>query len=92
MGRWIVLISLPQPIIIGLLKIKKSNHHIQFNKHNNNLQNKMVEQTYYKILSTTVNELLHSLLAVLTPHAHPIELGSRQRDIAYNEKKLLTTN
>ena len=44
MGRRLVPVCLPQPIIIGLLKIKlKSNHHIQFNKHNNNLQNKMVE-------------------------------------------------
>jgi hypothetical protein len=28
----------------------------------------MVEQTYHKVLSTVVNELLRSLLAVLTPH------------------------
>jgi hypothetical protein len=47
-GRRIVLIYLPQPAIIGLLEIKKSNHHIQFNK-NNNLRNKMVEQTYHKV-------------------------------------------
>jgi hypothetical protein len=46
---------------------KKSNHHIQFNK-NNNLQNKMVEQTYHEVLSTVVNELLRPLLAVLTSH------------------------
>jgi len=31
MGRRIVHISLPQPAIIGLLKMKKSNHHIQLN-------------------------------------------------------------
>jgi len=66
MGQRIVPISLPQPAIIGLLK-KKSNHHIQFNK-NNNLQNKMVEQTYHEVLRTVVNELLRPLLAVLTPH------------------------
>jgi hypothetical protein len=42
---------------------------IIFNKNkNNNLQNKMVEQTYYKVLSTVVNELLRPLLAVLTLH------------------------
>jgi len=57
----------PSTAIIGLLKIKKSNHHIQFNK-NNNLQNKMVEQTYHEVLSTVVNELLRPLLVVLTPH------------------------
>jgi hypothetical protein len=28
----------------------------------------MVERTYYKVLSVVVNELLHPLLAVLTPH------------------------
>jgi hypothetical protein len=28
----------------------------------------MVEQTYHEVLSTVVNELLRSLLAVLTPH------------------------
>jgi hypothetical protein len=28
----------------------------------------MVEQTYYEMLSTVINELLHPLLAVLTPH------------------------
>ena len=67
MGRRIVPISLPQLAIIGLLKMKKSNHHIQFNK-NNNLRNKIVEQTYHKVLSTVVNELLRPLLAVLTPH------------------------
>jgi len=45
----------------------KSNHHIQFNK-NNNLQNKIVEQTYHEVLRMVVNELLCPLLAVLTPH------------------------
>jgi hypothetical protein len=28
----------------------------------------MVEQTYHKVLSTVVNELLRTFLAVLTPH------------------------
>jgi hypothetical protein len=30
----------------------------------------MVEQTYHKMLSTVINELLRSLLAVLTPYVH----------------------
>jgi hypothetical protein len=30
----------------------------------------MFEQTYHKVLSTVVNELLRPLLAVLTPHVH----------------------
>jgi hypothetical protein len=67
MGWRIVPIYLPQPAIIGLMKMKKVI--IIFNKNkNNNLQNKMVEQTYYKVLSTVVNELLRPLLAVLTLH------------------------
>ena len=28
----------------------------------------MIERTYYEVLSTVVHELLHPLLAVLTPH------------------------
>jgi len=65
-GWRIALISLPQPDIIDLLRMKK-NHHIQFNK-NNNLRNKMVERIYHKVLSAVVNKLLHPLLAVFTPH------------------------
>jgi hypothetical protein len=59
--------SLPQPAIIGLLNffLKKSSYSIQ---ENNNLQNKMIEQTYHEMLSTVVHELLPPFLAVLTPH------------------------
>jgi hypothetical protein len=70
MGRRIVPISLPQSAIIGFLKIpsvKKSSNAIQ---ENNNLQNKMNERTYHKVLSTVVHELPHPLLAILTPHMH----------------------
>jgi hypothetical protein len=53
----------------------------------------MVEQTYHKVLSTVVNELLHPLLAVLTPyvrfHKQLLGLGSSPRDVAYNEKRLI---
>jgi hypothetical protein len=28
----------------------------------------MIERTYHEVLSTVVHELLHPLLAVLTPH------------------------
>jgi hypothetical protein len=83
MGRRIVPISLPQPAIIGLLK---KNHHIQFNK-NNNWRDKMVEQTYHKMLSAVVNELLRPLLAVLTPHVrlnkqlHWARLMSKRRSL-----------
>jgi len=68
MGQIIVPISLPQPAIIGLLKIKKKiSYSIQ---ENNNLRNKMIERTYHEVLSTVVHELLHLLLAVLIPHMH----------------------
>ena len=36
--------------------------------YNNNLQNKMIEQTCHEMLSTVINELLRPLLAVLTSH------------------------
>jgi hypothetical protein len=68
------------------LENKKSNHHIQFNKHNN-LQNKMVEQTYHEMLSTIINELLRPFLAVLTPHVrlhkqlHQAWLTSKRRSL-----------
>jgi len=87
MGQNIAPISLPQPIIIGLLKLKKkSNHHIQFNKHNN-LQNKMGEQTYHEMLRTIINELVRPLLAVLTSHVrlhkqlHRARLKSKRRSL-----------
>jgi hypothetical protein len=54
MGRRIVPISLPQPAIIGLLKIssvKKSSNAIQDAiQENNNLQNKMNERTYHEVV------------------------------------------
>ena len=67
MGRRIVPISLPQPAIIGLLKffLKNSSYSIQ---ENNSLQNKMNERTYHEVLNTVVQELLHPLLTILTPH------------------------
>jgi hypothetical protein len=94
MGQNIVPVSLAQPIIIGLLKIKKSNHHIQFNKHNN-LQNKMVEQTYHEMLSTVINELLCPLLTVLTPHVRLHKQFHRAwltSNVAYNEKIFINNN
>jgi hypothetical protein len=71
---------------------EKRNHHIQFNK-NNNLQNKMVEQTYHKVLSAVVNELLHpfwrSWLRMCISTNSSIGLDSRPRDVACKEKKLI---
>jgi hypothetical protein len=85
MGRRIVPISLPQPAIIGLLKIpsvKKSSNAI---KENNNLENKMNERTYHEVLSTVVHELLHPLLTCVSTN-NSIRLGSRPRDAACKEK------
>jgi hypothetical protein len=42
----------------------KSSNSIQ---ENNNLQKKMVEWMYHKVLSAVVNELLHHFLTVFTP-------------------------
>jgi hypothetical protein len=85
-GRRIVPISLPQPTIIGLLNffLKKSSYSIQ---ENNDLQNEMIERTYHEVLSKVVHELLHPLLAVLTPHMrlykqlHWTRLTSKRRSL-----------
>jgi hypothetical protein len=50
---------------LGNKKKIKSSNSIQ---ENNNLQEKMVERTYHKVLSAVVNELLHPFLVVFTPH------------------------
>ena len=94
MGRRIVPISLPQPAIIGLLKIpsvKKSSNAIQDAiQENNNLQNKINEQTYHEVLSMVVHELLHPLwrsgLRTCVSRNSSIGLGSRPRDAACKEK------
>jgi len=87
MGQNIVPVSLlPSTDYYKSPKIKKSNHHIQFNKHNN-LESKMVEQTYHEMLSTVINELLRPLLTVLTPHVrlhkqlHRARLTSKRRSL-----------
>jgi hypothetical protein len=50
----------------------------------------MIERTYHEVLSTVVHEMMHPLLAMLTPHVCLyIGLGSRPRDIACKEKKRL---
>jgi hypothetical protein len=47
----------------------------------------MVERTYHKVLSAIVNELLHPLLTVLTPHVrlykqlHWARLMSKKRSL-----------
>ena len=47
----------------------------------------MIERTYHKVLSAVVNELLHPLLAVLTPHVrfykqlHWARLTSKRRSL-----------
>jgi hypothetical protein len=47
----------------------------------------MVEWTYHKVLSAVVNELLHPLLVVLTPHVrlnkqlHWARLTSKRRSL-----------
>jgi len=63
---------------------KKSSYSSQ---ENNNLQNKMIEQTYHEVLSMVVHELLHPLLAVLTPYVclykqlHWARLTSKRRSL-----------
>jgi len=87
MDRRMVSISLPQPTIIGLLKIFKKIIIQDAIQENNNLQNKMNERTYHEVLSMVVHKLLHPLLAVLTPHMrlykqlHGTRLTSKRRSL-----------
>jgi hypothetical protein len=46
----------------------KKNEIIKLIQVNNNLQKKIVERTYHKVLSAVVNKLLHLFLAVFIPH------------------------
>jgi len=93
MGRRIVPISLPQPAIIGLLKILKKNHHMQFK-----MQFKKI--ITYKIkwmkehttkcwawLSTNCcTPFWRSWLRTRVSTNSSIGLGSRPRDAACKEK------
>jgi len=56
----------------------------------------MVEQTYHEMLSTVINELLRPLwrswLRTYVSTNSSIGLGSRPRDVAYNEKRFINNN
>ena len=58
-------LSLNRLLYVSWKLKKKSSNSIQ---ENNNLRKKMVERTYHEVLSVVVDELLHPLLAVFTPH------------------------
>jgi hypothetical protein len=49
---------------------KKGNHQIQLKKIIT-CKRKMVQRTYYKVLSAVVNELLHFFFVVFTQHVSP---------------------
>ena len=65
-GERNILVSLHQPAVICLLKIKTKI--IKSIQENNNLRKKMIERTYHKVLSMVVDELLHPLSAIFTSH------------------------
>ena len=58
-------LSLNQLLYVSWKLKKKTSNSIQ---ENNNLRKKIVEQTYHKVLSVVVDELLHPFLAVFTPY------------------------
>jgi len=58
-------LSLNRLLYVSWKLKKKSSYSIQ---ENNNLWNKIVERTYHEVLSAVVDELLHFLLAIFTPH------------------------
>ena len=77
-------LSLNQLLYVSWKLKKKTSNSIQ---ENNNLRKKIVEQTYHKVLSVVVDELLHLFLAVFTPYVrlnkklHWARLTSKRRSL-----------
>jgi hypothetical protein len=82
-------LSLNRLLYVSWKLKKKSSYSTQ---ENNNLRNKMVEQTYHEVLSAIVDELLHpplrSSLRTCISTNNSVGLSSRLRDIACNKKML----
>ena len=96
MGRWLVPVSLLQLIIIGLLKIKKVI--IIFNSINIIITytikwlNKHTMKCWARLSTNCCAPFWQSWLRTCVSTNSSIGLDLRSRDVAYNEKNLLTTN
>jgi hypothetical protein len=95
MGQNIVPVSLPQPIIIGLLKIKKVI--IIFNSINIitykiKWLNKHTTKCWAWLSTNCCAPFWRSWLRTCVSTNSSIGLGSRSRDVAYNEKRFINNN
>jgi len=90
MGRKIVPISLPQPAITCLLKIKKRNHHIQFKKiitYKIKWLNEHTMKCWARLSTNCCTSFWQSWLCMCVSKNSSIGLGSRSRDVACKKKK-----
>jgi hypothetical protein len=90
-GQRIVLISLPQPAIICLLKIKKRNHQIQFKKiitYKRKWLNEHITKCWVRLSTNCCTSFWQSSLHTCVLIKSSIGLGSRPRDIACKKKML----
>jgi hypothetical protein len=95
MGRRIIPISLPQPAIIGLLKMKKVIiifNSIKIITYEIKWLNKHTTKCWAQLSTNCCAPFWRSWLCTCVSTNNSIGLGSRPRDVAYNEKKQLTTN
>jgi hypothetical protein len=93
MDRRIVLISLPQPAIIGLLKFFLKNSHIQFKKiitYKIKWLNKHTMKCWARLSTNCCTLFLRSWLHTCVSTNNSIGLGSRPRDAACKEKKVVS--
>jgi hypothetical protein len=89
MGRKIVLISLPQPAIICLLKIRKRNHHIQFKKtitYEIKWLNEHTTKCWARLSTNCCTSFWRSWLCTCVSTNSSSGLGSRSRDVACKKK------
>jgi len=89
MGRRIVPISLPQPAIIGLLKMKKVItifNSIKIITYEIKWLNKHTTKSWARLLTNCCAPFWRSWLRTCVSTNNSIGLDSRPRDVAYNEK------
>jgi len=89
MGRRIISISLPQPAIIGLLKMKKVIiifNSIKIITYEIKCLNKHTIKCWARLSTNCCAPFWRSQLCTCVSTNNSIGLGSRPRDVAYNEK------
>jgi len=93
MGQRIVPIYLPQPAIIGLMKIKKKViiifNSIKIITYKIKWLNKHIMKCWARLSTNCCALFWQSWLRTCVSTNSFIGLGSRPRDVAYNEKKLI---